>query len=367
MVSCLLRIVFGVILLFFSTMQVMAFDLPRIKVTMLMEHEGFLMWYAVKQGYDKKVGVNIDLTILDTNGIDIMNRHRQDPKSWDVTCVTSIPLIVGSNQMPLEIVGIANDESNTTGIYVQPDSDILKEKGWNEDYPEIYGSPETIKGKTFAIKTLTSGAFMLVKYLEIFDMDFSDVKVVDLAGKDAILALENGKVDGIALWSPDTYLAERKGMKQVATADDVEAEIPLMFMVDKEYTEDHEDVIAKMLAAYLLAVEKQIENPRSLTKDYQKFLRQYSTYEFSKEFCEYDILRHSVIPLETQLKLFEKKGAGKSSIQKLETNIASSLMLILYDSHTNDFTMTSRQVKNPRFITDKYLKQARRILSNLKK
>ena len=367
MFSYVLRILFCVFLLVMGTTQVMAFDLPRIKVTMLMEHEGFLMWYAKKQGFDKKVGVNIDLTILDTNGIDMMDRHRTDPSSWNVTCVTSIPLIVGTNQMPLEIVGIANDESNTTGIYVKPDSDILKEKGWNEDYPDVYGSPETIKGKTFAIKTLTSGAYMLVKYLEIFDMDFSDVNIVDLAGKDSILALEKGEVDGIAIWSPDTYLAEQKGLKLVSTADDVDAEIPMMFLVDKEYTEDHEDVIAKMLAAYMMAVETQIENPRSLTKDYQKFLRKYSNLEFSKEFCEYDILRHSVLPMESQLKLFEKKAHGKSSIQRLESTIASSLMLILYDSNTSDFTMTSKQVKNPRFVTDKYLKQARRILSNIKK
>lgn len=367
MYSCFLRVIFAAILMLFGAIPAQAFDLPRIKVTMLMEHEGFLMWYAVKNGFDKKVGVNIDLTILDTNGIDMMNRHRLDASSWDVTCVTSIPLIVGSNQMPLEIVGIANDESNTTGIYVRPDSDLLSVKGWNEDYPEVYGSPETIKGKTFAFKNLTSGAYVLIKYLEIFDMDFTDIKTVDLAGKESILALDKGEVDGIAIWSPDTYLADNKGFKIVTAADDIDAEIPMMFMVDKAYTEDHEDVISKMLAAYLLSVEAQIENPRALTKDYQKFLRKYSNYEFSKEFCEYDILRHSVVPLDTQLKLFEKKAKGKSSIQKLEATIASSLMLILYDSHKSDFTMTSKQVKNPRYVTDKYLKQARRILSNLKK
>lgn len=362
----MLRIVFCVVLLIFGLPQVMAFDLPRIKVTMLMEHEGFLMWYAKKQGFDRKVGVDIDLTILDTNGIEIMNRHRENPSDWDVTCVTSIPLIVGSNQMPLEIVGIANDEANTTGVYVRPDSDILKVKGWNEDYPDVYGSPETIKGKTFAIKTLTSGAFMLVKYLEIFNLDFTDIKIVDLAGKDSILALEKGEVDGIGIWSPDTYLAEKKDLKQVTTADDVGVEIPLMFMVDKEYIEDHGDVVAKMIAAYMMAVEAQIENPRSLTKDYQRFLRKYSQFEFTREFCEYDILRHSVIPLETQLKMFEKKAMGKSKVQKLESTIASSLMLILYDSQTSDFVMTSKQVKNPRYITDKYLKQARRILQDAK-
>ena len=362
-----LRFIFACVLLLGWVLPAQAFDLPRIKGTMMMEHEGFLMWYAKKQGFDKQVGVNIDLTILDTNGIDMMNRHRENPDSWNVTCVTSIPLIVGSNQMPLEIVGIANDESNTTGIYVKPDSEILKDKGWNEDYPDVYGSPESIKGKTFAVKNLTPGAYVLVKYLEIFDMDFSDIKVVDLGGKESIQTLEKGEVDGIAIWSPDTYLAESKGFKLASTADDIDAEIPMMFTVDKKYTEDHGDVIAKMLAAYFLSVEAQIENPSSLTGEYQKFLRKYSNYEFSKEFCEYDILRHSVIPLETQLKMFEKKENGKSSIHKLESTIASSLMLLMYDSRTDNYSMTAKRVKNPRFITDKYLKQARRILSNLKK
>ena len=367
MYSRFLNFIFAFVLIFIGMIPAQAFELPKIKVMMLMEHEGFLMWYAKKMGFDKKVGVNIDLTILDTNGIDMMNRHRNDPSSWDVTCVTSIPLIVGSNQIPLEIIGIANDEANTTGIYVNADSDILKVKGWNEDFPDVYGSPETIRGKTFAFKNMTSGAFVLVKYLEIFNMDFSDIKVVDLSGKESIAALEKKEVDGIAIWSPETYLAEQKGFKIVTNADNIDSEIPMMFLVDKDYAKDNEDVVAKMLAAYMLSVETQILNPRSLTKEYQKFLRKHSNYEFSKEFCEYDILRHSVVPIESQLKIFEKKKNGKSTIQNLESTIVSSLMLLLYNDKDSDFAMTSKRVKNPRFVTDKYLKLAKRILTHLEK
>ena len=345
--------------------QVYAEELPTIKITMLMEHEGFLMWYAKQNDFDKTVGINIDLTILDTNGIDMMNRHRVNPDSWNVTCVTSIPLIVGSNNMPLEVVGIANDESTTTGIYVSPENAIMRVKGWNSEYPDVYGSPETIRGKTFAMKNLTSSAYVVSKYLEIFNMDFSDIKIKDMSGKESIDALMNKKVDGIAVWSPDTYLAEKEGMELVSTAESVDAEIPLMFMVDRDYALENEDTVGRMLAAYLMAVDKQIENPKSLVKDYQKFLKKFSGNDFTKEFCEYDILRHTVVPLETQLKLFERKGKGKSSIQKLEATLASSLMLILYDSAESDFCTTAKNIKNPRYVTDKYLKIARRVLKNI--
>ena len=45
-----LRFIFACVLLLGWVLPAPAFDLPRIKVTMMMEHEDFLMWYAKKQG-----------------------------------------------------------------------------------------------------------------------------------------------------------------------------------------------------------------------------------------------------------------------------------------------------------------------------
>ena len=46
------------------------------------------------------------------------------------------------------VIAIGNDESMTNSVLVRPDSPIAKVKGYNKDFPEVLGSPDTVKGKT---------------------------------------------------------------------------------------------------------------------------------------------------------------------------------------------------------------------------
>ena len=47
------------------------------------------------------------------------------------------------------VIANADEEFLINRVLVRPDSPIAKVKGWNKDYPEVLGSPETVKGKTF--------------------------------------------------------------------------------------------------------------------------------------------------------------------------------------------------------------------------
>ena len=151
--------------------------LPQVKTTMFLEQEGFLMWYAKEQGWDNELGIDIKLEISNTNGIDVMNKHRDNPDIWNITAASSIPFIIDSNNMDLRIIGIACDEGPSTSVMIRKGSDILKVKGWNQDYPEICGSPETIKGKTFLVKGISSGAYTLAAWLDLFNLNFSHVVI----------------------------------------------------------------------------------------------------------------------------------------------------------------------------------------------
>lgn len=341
-------------------------SLPKIKVTMLLEHEGFLTWYAKENGWDKKLGFEIDLNILDVSGVEIMNQHNSDPKAWNLTSVSSTPLILANNNSSLEVIALANDESISTQVYVRPDSEILKHKGWNADFPNVCGTPDSIAGKTFYVKRLTSSEFVLAKWLEIFNLDFSDIVLIEKPGMDSIDAMDIGSGEGMALWSPDTFDAEKRGYKSVTSARMVEAEIPLMIVVDKDYAEENEEIVAKFLAAYLTAVNAQEGGYKKLVKAYQKFLKSYTGKDYPEDFCLYDLRNHSVFPLEKQLDLFATKGHRRSIIHKLERNITSSLLLFLNES-TADSGCSVHKVRNPRNFTDKYLKMAQSYIKQLEK
>ena len=93
--------------------------LDHVKITMLMEHEGFLVWYAKQQGWDRDLGINLELSIVNSSGLDILNEKRKHRDQWDVTCIGAVPAIVASEDIPIKIFGIANDESYATDIMVQ--------------------------------------------------------------------------------------------------------------------------------------------------------------------------------------------------------------------------------------------------------
>ncbi len=343
----------------FSGMS-LADEFPKVKTMMFMEQEGFLLWYAKEQGWDKELGIDIEINISQTNGVEEMKRHRENPDVWKITAASSIPFLIGSNNNDLKIIGIACDESPSTSVMVKKDSDIFKVKGWNRDYPDIYGSPETIKGKTFLVKGISSGAYTLAAWLDIFNLNFSNVVIKDITGPEILKEMENKKVEGAGLWSPDTYESEYIGYRKVTTADNIQEEIPIMFLADTKYIEANEETVGKFLAVYMRAVDAQKADPNELIPSYQKFLKQYTGRDYSEAICLKDLTEHKIYTLDEQLDLFESKDNKKSEIHRIERTLTTGLMLILKDlPSTNQNIKVSNHLKDPNYITDKYLKIAK--------
>ncbi len=337
-------------------------ELTKVKVTMLMEHEGFLTWYAKEKGWDKELGLDIDLSIVHSTGMEIMKMHREDPEGWNITAVSSIPLLIGSKDMPLAVVAIATERAASTGVYIKPDSNIFRVKGWNDSYPNVYGSPETLEGKTFVIQNLSSEGYTLERYLENFQLDFSSVNIIDRKNSNAMEMVENGEADGCVVWAPKSFEAQNRGLQPAAFASQIDTEIPIMIMADKNYADEHDEIVGKFVAVYLKAVDAQLNNAPDLINEYKRFFKTFSGENLTTEYLNYDLKRHDVIPLQAQLPMFEKKGNRKSSIQKLEATIARSLLLILFDNSSTEVINTKKTVKKPRYITDRYLRIAKKYM-----
>jgi ABC-type nitrate/sulfonate/bicarbonate transport system substrate-binding protein len=66
----------------------------------------------------------------------------------------------------MKIIAISNDESETNDLWVRPDSPLLKTKGANPNYPNIYGSPEDWRGKKILCTTVSTGHYALTMTLK---------------------------------------------------------------------------------------------------------------------------------------------------------------------------------------------------------
>ena len=127
-------------------------DLVKVPTAWLDEHETFLMWYAKEKGWDKEAGLDIEMKLFNS-GPDILNALPAG--EWRFAAVGALPAMLGNLRYGTSIIAQANNEAALcTSVVVRADSPIAKVKGWNKDYPEVYGSPETVRGKTFLATTL---------------------------------------------------------------------------------------------------------------------------------------------------------------------------------------------------------------------
>jgi NitT/TauT family transport system substrate-binding protein/sulfonate transport system substrate-binding protein len=297
-------------------------ELEHVKVTMLLEHEGFLVWYAKQQGWDRDLGLDLELSIVNTSGLDIINDKREHPDQWELTCIGAVPAIISSEDVPIKIFGIANDESYATDIMVQSDSEILNVKGWSREYPNVYGDPESIKGKTFFLRYGTSSIYTLSNWLNIFGLKEDDVTIVDCTLSEAVEKMNNREGDGMVLWAPENYEALKMGHQIVAHAAQVGAFVPVVFVADYEYAEKHPDVLAKVLALYDRVVQIQNDDVFKLILSYKQFLMLYTGKVFNEDFCIYDLKNHPTYSIGEQITLFTSTKEYTSGMETLEQNIA---------------------------------------------
>ena len=330
-------------------------DFEHVKVTMLLEHEGFLIWYAKLQGWDRELGLDIDLTIVNSSGTDVLEAKRNDPNAWDLTAIGAVPAFISSENVPIKIIGVANDESYATDILVHESSDIMKTRGWSREYPYIYGDPDSIKGKNFYLRKGTSSDYTLANWLNIFGLTEDDVNIIDTPIPDIVKKIDSKEADGVVLWSPENYEALKNGYQIVSNSAHVAAFVPVVFVSDFDYAEKHPEILAKFLALYDRVARLQIDDVFKLILNYKEFLRVYTGKVFYEDFCIYDLKAHPVFTLEEQISMFQNTAQYTCAMELLENNIAKRYEH-LYQKTMNPFSFFGKSFK--RKTTSEYLEKA---------
>ena len=156
------RSIFSVVLIVAVSLVFAGFGVAQaqkpvvLKMAWQPEHETFAAWYAKEKGWDKEEGLDFELNFFDSG---MAQMEALPAKTWVIAGMGGVPANVGALRYGTVQFAIGNDESETNCVMVRKDSPILKTKGFNPKFPEVFGSPETIKGKTILCTTVSSGHF----------------------------------------------------------------------------------------------------------------------------------------------------------------------------------------------------------------
>lgn len=313
------------------------------------EHEAFIAWYAKEKGWDKELGLDFNLLYFES-GMAMLEALPE--KRWKIGALGGTPALVGAVRYGTRIVAVGNDESTNHAVLVRPDSPIMAVKGWNSDYPDVYGKPELIRGKTIVCTRSSSGHFILNRWLRVFGLKESDVVIKNHDPLQSVAAFESGIGDAVTLWAPHMHAGIRKGWKIAADIRDCGGGLPIVVIGDPVFLQTNPDTAVKFLKIYFRGIEMLRNTPvDQLVPDYKEFMKDFGGLELTDEMCRVDLENHPVFSLRDQLQMM---SGSPSVVEAWELGILEFLTgqgkLKEEDS--------DRIFKDGRlnFITDRYLK-----------
>lgn len=322
-----------------------AADLPKLSSAWLGEFETFVAWHAKNNGLDKEYGFELTMLPFDSGKSIVENLAATN---WSVAGCGAMPSLVEPLSDYVYIIGVANDESASNAIFVRKDSPVLKIKGNNPSFPDVYGSAETVAGKTILYTKNTSGHYLLSNWLKIQGLTEKDVVLHEMEPTPALSAFTGGDGDIVSLWAPFTFEAEEKGFQTVAKALDCGLTQYIFLLANKNFADKNPEQVTAFLGMYLKALES-IKNTdtAALAKEYVKFYKEWTGNDLLEKQAELDIERHIIFLLDEQLDMFAPNG----KIQQYVTD------MIDYTIAHGEFTPREiDRMKANSKITDTYLK-----------
>lgn len=209
--------------------------------------------YAVQKNYFKDRGLNIEVYTFATGAP--MNEAFAAGQI-DVAVIGLAGVITMSTGTATCILE-TNTASGGNGVYVRADSDVAQVKGQVEGRPNILGSADTLKGKTFIGQLGTSSQLNVISYLKHFDLTEEDISFVNMDSGSDLQAFLAGEGDAVALAVPYSYQAEEKGLVCAADFEDsTSIMVPDVMLAKNELVEKRSDDVKKFVEAYLQAAEE---------------------------------------------------------------------------------------------------------------
>lgn len=312
--------------------------------------EAFVPWFAKKKGWDKQEGLDLQMHFFDSGPAQM---EGIPAKAWVLGSTGGVGHIIGALRYETPLIGISYMDTKTEAILVRPDSPIMKVKGWNPKYPDVYGSPELIKGKTFLTTMVTASQYTMVKYLAVFGLTEKDVIIKNMANPQALAAFDSGVGDFVSLWAPLEFIGMQKGWKIAGDLDNCGGPLMTTLIGEKTFCEKNPEIVAKFLRMYIRVQHYMRKQGDKLVPELIAFYNEWAGYEMSPEFAKLELKMRPMFTYEEQLDAL----SGKPLKTKADTWQAD---LANFFASVGKFSEKERikAISTP-YITDKYLKQVK--------
>lgn len=191
--------------------------LKELRVAVQAAYLSFPVQYAIDTGIDKKYGLKI-IPVFYQSGAD--QNLDIDTGKYDVS-TTGAAFLYPVSEGKAFIVAENIKSDGGDALFVRKNSDILKVKTFNPTYPDIFGSSDTVKGKSLLLTEETTSQLLAYRWLEAVGVKTKNVTVTNKTFKDCYDSFLNGEGDIVALPGPYSFFSKENEWFQVATMEDL--------------------------------------------------------------------------------------------------------------------------------------------------
>ncbi len=303
------------LILTFSGIMAGAADKPTVRSSGQPCLHGLPIWMAIEKKWPEKMPINLTYTLFPSGAPQV---EAMAANQWDCGAMGTVPSLMAGLRYGAYLIGISNEEAETNDLWVRPDSPLLKTKGHNKAFPEIYGTPSDWKGKTILVTTVSTGHYALSATLKALGLKDNDVKIVNIEQGQALTAFNAGQGDIVQLWAPFDYIGESKGWIKVSSGRRAGVAIPGGIVVRKEFADKHPELVVDWLDAYMRGVDEMRTDHAGSAKWLAKYYKDYCGLKLTDEAIQQEFKLRPLFSVDQEVELM----TNPDKVKKWMTNIA---------------------------------------------
>ncbi len=216
-------------------------------------HHGMISYMIQKLGGFKKAGINATIQVFGNGPVMV-----EATDSWDCGTYGIGGILTGIISKDHYIIGAAARDYNTLDIFARNSSPIVKAGKTLSNYPNIYGTADTWKGKEVYVPSGTTLQYVLATGLSKFGLNTTDIKMIHMDVPSINTALIAGRAEVGALWGSFALdLQNSKDFTIVMCANDLGIQLPIAMVANpKSYNDPIKHAaIEKWMELYFATVD----------------------------------------------------------------------------------------------------------------
>lgn len=269
-----------------------------IRVGTMPHQMGVALYYADREGLFAEAGINVEVAMFQ-GGAAINEAIGAGELDGAISGLASVYAL--ANNL-VKMVGEV-DTAGADGIVVRNDSDILQHKGEIEGKPDMYGSADTLRGKSFVCQVGQAQQFYIGRWISQFGLTDEDITFINMEDASGYQAFLSGEGDVIGTKMPYIYELTQQEDSTCTIAAGVEdatgVEIKDCIIFTPQILEERRDDIKTFLSVIYDVID-QMEADQSFREQAIADFYQSTGTELVQEQLEYELTKNRLLTSEVQ-------------------------------------------------------------------